>query len=474
VTPRILSLGLLVLAACAPKIDRTVAPLPLPSRAFTPPAPTEGRLTNGLRVVVVENHEVPMVFGRLAFLGGGRTDPAGREGLAAVTLDMLDEGAGGRDAAALAAALRVLGADLSASAGDDGAAVTFSTLGRNLGPTLDLLADVVRRPDFPQADWDRLQKRRIAGLSRTRKDADAVAARVLDAVLFGDTYRGRMESEASYGAITTADQRGWWATYGAPEQATLFVGGDTTLAELMPLIEARFGDWKPSTAPPPASVPRPPIVASIQFVDRPGAAQSVVQVAAYPSAPTQADWFPLLLANMAVGGQFTARLNMNLREDKGWTYGANSRLSIDHAGGRWVASAGVHTEKTVPAVLECWKEFAEAAAARPITADELSAGRDSLLLGRPLAFESPDWRLGQEETVWRYQLPADWVATWSDKLRAVQLAEAQQAWTGLAQAPLVTLVVGDGAVVRAPLQTLAAERGLAWVERDVDGAVRAP
>jgi predicted Zn-dependent peptidase len=474
---RTLVLPLLLALGCTPAlvVDRTVAPAPLDARPFRAPAPATATLSNGLTVVLVENHEVPLVYGRIAWLAGGWMDPAGKAGLAAVTLDMMDEGAGERDAAALAGALQKLGAGLSTSAGDDGASLAFSALGRNLAPTLDLVADVLFRPTFPDAEWELMRKRRVAALAKARKDADSIAGRVYDAILFGDAYRGRYATEASYGAMGTADMRAWWQANLVPDGAVLLVGGDTTLAELVPLLEARLAGWKPSGkgAARPTDTARPQ-QSAIHFVDRPGAAQSVIRIGNYVTSPTAPEWFPLVLANMAVGGQFTARLNMNLREEKGWTYGARSGFGFDHAGGRFTASAGVHTDKTVPAVREFWKEIADAAGARPVTAEELANGRDSLVLGRPLQFESPDWRLGQEESTWRYRLPADWVTGWGPRVQGVTLAQAQAAWATLAKAPMVTLVVGDGAVVREPLAALAAEAGVPFLERDVDGVVLTP
>jgi zinc protease len=467
-----LLLPFLLALGCAPKIDPTVAPAPLPARAFVAPEPVVATLSNGLKVVLVENHEVPLVYGRIAWLSGGWMDPAGQEGLAAVTLDMMDEGAAGKDAAALARTLQSLGAGLSTSAGDDGASLAFSALRRNLGATLDVVADVLFRPDFPQADWELMKKRRVAALARARKDPDAIAAKVYDRVLFGDDYRGRYPGESSYGTITPEGMRAWWKQHLVPEAAVLLVGGDTTMSELLPLLEARLGAWKPAgTTPARPQVAAKPLVRAIHFVDRPEAAQSIVRVGGYVARPSDAHWFPLTLANMAVGGQFTARLNMNLREDKGWTYGANSGIQFDHAGGRFTARAGIHTDKTLPAVREFWKEIADAAGPRPVTPTELANGRDSLVLGRPLQFESPDWRLGQEESTWRYQLPADWVPAWTSRVQAVTLEQAQNAWKQLAAAPLVTLVVGDGARVREDLKGLAKEARIPFIEHDVEGKV---
>jgi predicted Zn-dependent peptidase len=470
----------LALVACAPKaptlppIDRAAGvPAPLPARPFSVPASSRATLSNGLTVVVVENHEIPVAWVRLAFRGGGHADPVGKEGLASVTLDMLNEGAGGNDALALSAALKRLGSDLGASAGDDGASMWASGLTRNLDPTLDLFADVLLRPTFPQAEWDLLKKQRLADLDKRRKDPEWIAARVFDEILFGDAYKGRATTKASLEALTVEDMRAFWAEHLTPDRAILFAGGDITLEALVPKLEARLAGWKPSKAAGPVTQARPklPEAGAIHVVDRPGAAQSVLRVGGYLTAPTEPEWFPLLLANQVVGGQFTARLNMNLREAKGWTYGARSGLSYDLAGGRFVASAGIHTEHTGPALAETLAEIEGPRAAKPLTAREFDDGRSAIVQGYPLRFESPDYLLGQEENVWRYALPADWVSGYVARLAVPTLDQAAAAWNSRVDpSRLVVVVVGDLAKIRPELEKL----GRPIIVHDPDGNVVPP
>lgn len=465
-----LLVSLALLAGCAPKaLDRSIAPAPLPTPDFAPPAPTRATLSNGVQVVVSENHEVPLVGVRIAFVSGAFTDPVGKDGLAAITMDMLNEGAGAYDAAGLSSALEKLGLSLSSSASSDGASIAVGGLKRNLGPGLDLLKTVLREPTFPAADWELLKKQQIAGIAKRRKDPESIASRVFERTLFGDAYIGRAATEVSLAAVTIDDMRAWWSANVQPQNAVIFVGGDTTLTEIVPLLEARFADWKPTgpavTRPSPAPSSGG---AAIHFVDRPGAAQSIVRVGGYVAKPQDADWFDLVVANTAVGGQFTSRLNMNLREQKGWTYGARSSLSFDLAGGRLVAGAGIHTEHTVEGLKETWRELAEPSTQRPLTEAEVDYGRDALAYGRPLRYESADFLLDQEETIWRYGLPADWTTAWTQRVRGVTQPQAEQAWRArIDPKALVTVVVGDGAVVREPLRAL----GLPLIEHDADGNV---
>lgn len=468
---RILALAALaLLPACAPKVaPRDAFPAPLEPRDFQVPTPSEAKLSNGLRVVLLENHEVPLVYVRIALVPGGWTDPVGKEGLAEVTLDMMNEGAGPYDAAGLSLALKKLGSSLGAGADDDGAAISIRSLSRNLAPTLDLLATVTLQPTFPEADWALMRKNRVADIEKRRTNPERIAARVFDRVLFGEAYRGRAPTESSYAQTTPADMRAWWSQNVVPDNAIVLVGGDTTLAEIVPLLEARFGAWKGTGAAvtPPDPAPAPPQTA-IHLVDKPGAAQSVLRYGGYVAQPTDPDWFALLLANQVMGGQFTSRINMNLREQKGWTYGARTSLGYDHAGGRWWASAGVHSDKTVPALQELLKEIQDATGPRPFAGAEVDDARAAIVYSWPLRFESPDYLLAQTENVWRYGLPKDWISAYPDRLRAVALDETSTAWASqVAKESLTMVVVGDAALIAGDLASL----GLPIVRRDADGNI---
>ena len=213
-TLKMLALALPALAlACGPKappappveagpppvpVHRTTQPGPLATRAFTLPAPQEATLSNGLRVVLVENHEVPLVYVNLVNSQGGWTDPAGKKGLASATMDMLNEGAGKRDAATLSADLRRLGAALGTSAGLDGSGVSLEVMKKNLEPGLDIMADVTLRPTFPRADWELMRKKRLAQLEEARQDPSAMAGRAWAHLMYGDSYAGQLSNAHAY------------------------------------------------------------------------------------------------------------------------------------------------------------------------------------------------------------------------------------------------------------------------------------
>lgn len=460
---------------------RTSFPDALAPRPFQLPEAKTAKLSNGTRVLLVENHEVPLVYVNVVSANGSWTDPDGKAGLASVTLDMMDEGAGDYTAEGLSIAARKLGADLSTFAAEDYAGTSLSVLRRNLEPALDLLADVTLRPTFPGADWEILQKKRIQDLAAAAADPNRVASRVFDHLMFGDTYAGRLRTEADYSAISPGDMASWHAAWMRPDDAIILVGGDTTLAEIKPLLESRFGAWtangdRPSIAEPSAEHPEHP-ERTVYLHDMPGAPQSVVMMGSWVMDRTHPMADPFVLANRAYGGQFMSRLNLNLREDKSWTYGARSRVGHYLNGSVWTMSSSVVTPHTVEAVSETWLELqglldgGESTSSGepfgPLDNAELNRVRDGLLYTWPLSFEQPSYLLMQRLQMWRYDLPADWLSTYTDRLRAVELEQASAAWKRqLSVDDLVIVIVGDASVVRSGL----VELGLTVVDVDADGS----
>jgi len=460
--------------------DRKEMPGPLAPRPFQLPEAKTATLSNGLEVLLVENHEVPLVYVNVVVRSGSATDFDGLEGLASVTLDMMDEGAGERSAAAFSKAARKLGAGVSTFASTDYAGAGLQVLGRNLAPSLDLLADVTLRPTFDAEDWDILQKRRVQDLAAAKTDPNRVAARVFYRTMHGDAYDGRLNSEASYQAITPDHMRDWHAQHVRPDDALILVGGDTTLDAVVPLLEERFGDWKaPAQAAKRPEIPADPpshAPGTVYLHHIEGAAQSVVTMGVFVmdrDAPEAADF---LLANRAYGGQFMSRLNLNLREDKGWTYGARSGLEHSLRPDLWKMSGSIVTPHTVGAITETFREIegmskggesTSGEAFGPLDQTELDRVRDGMLYTWPLSFENPGYLLKERLGMWRYDLPDNWLTGNSDRLRAVELDAALSAWTDHIHADrLVIVVVGDADVVEPGLSEL----GLTVIPVDADGA----
>ncbi len=411
---------------------RLAPPGPAEPRTFTLPDAKIASLSNGMVVYVVENHEVPLVTVRLTFRDVALTDPVGKEGLASMAAAMMNQGAGSYDAEAWDKELRRLGTALTISAGAENATAELSTLKRNLGPSLDRLKDLVLTPKFDPTEWSLMSKRMVDAVKARRSDPASTAGWVLDKVVYGEAYKGRKLDEKTLAHITPKDMRGWRQKFLVPQHAAIFVGGDVTLAEALPMLEARFGSWKAASSASKMPVVSPPVApktSMITLVDKPGATQSVIVGMGYVGKPSDPGFFPLSVANFSVGGQFMSRINLNLREDKGYTYGARSSVGYDLAGAQFQTSAPVFADKTVPALVELVKELRGPAVDHPVTDVEVKNAQGGMLMARPLKFEQPGYLLGQLENVWTYGLPADWISAYDAKVRAVDAAAAESAWT---------------------------------------------
>ena len=331
---------------------RPVLPVPQP---FQPPAPVVFKAANGMTVWLLERHALPMVSVTLSIPYGSASDPRGKAGLAHITADMLDEGAGPRDAVQLSTAVNDLGASLSVGAGLDGSSVSLVVLKKNFRPAFEIFSDVVARPRFDPKEYKRVSALWKNDLQKRAQDPGAVSRVVMGAALYGpDSPYGH----PSGGLLSTAGKidlpalRAFYGAHYRPDQATLVVAGDVTEAELTPIITDALGSWKaPARAAEPMPDAKPQAAPPrLVLVDRPDAPQSVLAVvrngvtAADPRAPL------LDLVNTALGGSFTSRLNQDLREEHGWSYGAGSRFAETRGTGGFLAFAQVVTEATGPAL----------------------------------------------------------------------------------------------------------------------------
>ena len=456
----------LALWACAPKapvaapvlaeLDRTMMPAALAPRTFELPDVQVASLANGVDVLLVEDHELPLVTVRLALDLGSSHDPEGLARLASVTMDMLNEGAGELDVTAIEQERRRLGMSLGQSAGWDSSAVSTTHVTRNLEPGLDLMAAVVLEPTFPEALWEVEQKSRLQSYQRNLREPGALARRVGGALMYGDAYHGRLSQEADYQAITTDAMAAWHRDHVHAGNATFLVSGDTTLEQIVPLLDARFGSWGGEGANPDASpTMQQPEATTIYLVDLPGSAQSVVRGSTFVPGRTAADFDALQVANLVFGGQFTSRLNMNLREDKGWTYGARSSLSNSHGNSLWGFSTSVKSEVTAEALAEALRELAAVGGDAPLSAEELAYQQSSAIQGYPRRFEQPAYLLDRTWDERLYELPSDWTERFPERIGGVTLEAAQAAFTEhVVNQPLAIVVVGDVASIQEPLEAL--------------------
>lgn len=459
---------LLALLATSEAAPERAMPAPLAAGEFVMPEGRAATLRNGVEVRLVENHEVPLWSLRVVVRAGPDSDPADKIGLRSVAMSMLDQGAGGLDAAQLAASAKRLGGSVGAGAGRDTVWVGASGPTENFTKVLDLWADVLLRPTFPADRWAIQQRQLIENLAAARQDPDAIAGRVQRRLVYGDAYYGRLESEAAYTAITPTDLSTWYHESLDPKNAVILVGGDLVLEDVVAALNARLADWRTAhgSAEATAPVTRAFDREVVYVVDKPGAAQSVVRTLLPVTDRTDPTWWGLYLGNTAFGGAFTARVNMNLREDKGWTYGARCGLDDGAGPSLWNCSTNIQTDKTAPAVAELRREIADVVSSRPITDQEIAffgSYRVNAFAGQ---YETPAALLGQVQDIWTYHLPSDWLTQYIPRMSAITpdiANEALQRW--LQPSRVSFLIVGDVARIGPDLAAL----GLPVVQLDVDG-----
>lgn len=476
---------LFALASCGPKeapIETPAAPVeaPAPDPRFVKPAPLAKRpltlpevktatLSNGLQVVLIEDHELPLFSLQLTVRSGAFTDPAGKEGLADLAMNLLDEGTAKKDTIAFATAQKKLGASVGSYSGGDSAGLSVSGLTKNLDATLDLMAEVLLTPRNDKNDLERLRKDALQGILAQRTEPNAMAGRALARTMYGETYSGRFETEASLKAVTAKDVAAWQKANLTPANGIIFASGDLSLDALVTALEARLGKWKGGTKQADPTITVNALTETTLFlVDKPGAAQSVILAAREVPGRNEPGYDALVLGNAAWGGTFMSRFNMNFREEKGWTYGARSSVEDDLGPGTWSASTSVRADATVVAVQELLAELDRVKGEKPLTAQEVEYVRSSMINSWPGRFETPSFLLGQQASIWRYGLPADWTATYLSRVQAVTPEAAQAAFVEhVAAKPLALVVVGDLATHQAPLAAL----GKPVVVLDADGRV---
>jgi zinc protease len=461
------------LAPSLTAVDRSKGPPPgRPEKLQLPPMQT-ATLSNGLRVVLAERHGVPVVNLSMLVDAGFASDSHELPGLASLSLRMLEEGTRTRSALQVSAELEALGASFGAATNLDGAFVNMNVLAPTLPRALGLYADLVLHPSFPQADFERLQRDRIAAIGREKTVPRAMALRVLPGLLYGKDHAYGLPltgtgTEQAVARMTRADLVRYHQTWFRPGNATLLVVGDTTMALLQPLLEKAFAGWQPGPVPQKqvAQVAQPEKTV-VYLIDRPGALQSEIVGAQLAPPRNSPDAVALNLLNDVFGGTFSSRLNMRLREDKHWSYGVGSSL-VAAVGQRILYSASpVQTDKTAPALRELAREVADIAGARPITEPELKAAQDNETLGLPGAFETVAQLGNGYATILQYRLPADYYDTYTDKVLALAPADlnALAARTILPGRQL-WIVVGDMSKVEADVRAL----GMGEVRKiDADG-----
>lgn len=437
--------------------DRSRRPEPGPVPALRLPPVQEFTLSNGLRVLLVDKHDLPLVQVNLHLRAGSVRDEAGRTGLASLTADMLDEGAAGRSALEIADAVEMLGARLATGAGMHSAVVSLRVPVARLEPALALMGDVALRPDFPEAELDRLRKERLTALLRQRDEPAAIAAELFNRTLFGETHpygRSATGDEASLLAITTADLRAFHRTFYRPNNATLIVVGAVRAETLRPRLEAVFGGWDAGDVPAERVEAAPQVRGrTVHLVDKPGAAQSIILIGRIGAARTSEDYHTLEVMNTILGGSFTSRLNRNLREEKGYTYGARSSFDFLPVPGAFHAGAAVQTNATGPALHEFMKELR--AIRDPIPDEELTRARSFLAMRYPAGFQSVAGIAARIADLVQYGIPTDELGRYTERVLGVERPHVERvAREYIDPDNIAIIVVGDRAAIESQIREL--------------------
>ena len=466
-------------AAATSAVDRSTGPpitTVFPDLVF--PELQRARLSNGIPVIVASRPEVPVARISVVLGGGYVADQGRRPGTASFAMGMLDEGAGKLDSLAIADRVERIGAQLATGAGLDTSFAAVSTLTDQLDPSLALLADIVRRPTFPAQEIERVRKEWIAGIAREKTSPDALAMRVLPPLLYGAGHPYAIPfsgsgTESSIAALTRDDLIAHHRDTVRPDNATLIVTGAVTLATILPLLERHFGDWSaPGTAQPPRpEMPAAALATStrVYLLDRPGAPQTTILAGQLVPSSLAPDRIEFNTANDVLGGSFTSRINMNLREDKHWSYGARSSAPEALGQRPWLLSAPVQTDKTVESIQEIRRELAEFVAARPATAEEVAKVRSRDVRALSGQFETNAAVSGAIGDMVRFGRPDDYVRTLKARLDSQTEAGVRQAAAQAFRPDALTwVIVGDLSKIEAPIRAL----GMGTLQvLDADGTV---
>jgi zinc protease len=412
------------------------------------------KLANGLDVYLVARHANPTVEMQLLVDGGSSADPANLSGLASMTLNMMDEGTTTKTAVQIGEIQERLGARLNAGASNDSATISLSALAANLDASLELFSDVLLHPSFPKEDFERIRKETLVRMQSSKLEPNAMSARVLPPLLYGKghpygTLGGGSGTETTIAALTPNVLADYWGKWFKPNNAKLIVVGDTTLAELKPMLEKKLGAWKAGDVPAKKIGPAQPVDKTVVYLlDRPQALQSVINVAmAVPATDNPAE-IAFKTFNSFFGGSFSSRVNMNLREDKHWSYGARTRVA-DALGPRaFVVNAPVQTDKTKESMIEVKKELDEIVGSRPGTQAELDKAKAEETLTLAGRWETNNAVLGSLTQLVRYGLPDDYWTTYANKVRALTTDDVNAAAKGFVDPKhAVWIVVGDRAKI---------------------------
>jgi zinc protease len=446
-------------------------PAPGPAHAINLPVPEVFKLSNGLTVFYHYRPGLPVAAAHLVFNTGSGANPVDKPGLASFTANMLQQGTATRNATQIADEAALLGTELSTGSTMDASSVGASSLSNNFPAVLDLMADVVLHPSFPPEEVERRRASRLAAFADQRSDPDAIIVRVDAAALFGPHHPFGYDNsgtEPSIKAMTREDLMNFWKAQYVPGNAGLMVSGNIPVGDLKALVESKFGGWKGGEASTPQLGEAETTKARIVIVDRPGAQQTQMRLLQLGVGRATPDYAALEVMNSELGGLFSSRINLNLREEHGYTYGVGSRFVYRRSTGYFAVGGGIRTDATAPAVTEILKEIRRMIDT-PMTPEELSLAKDSQSRSLPGIFETSNGEAGALAEIFEYGLAHDYFSSLPEKLNAVTAGDAQAvAGKHLHPDQFILVCVGDRAKIEPELTKL--DFGSVEI-RDADGNV---
>ena len=436
------------------RFEMPKASLARPLQLTTPASAT---LPNGLTLILNERRGLPIVAANLVIRTGSDANPLDKAGLANFVAAMLDEGTTTRGAPQIADEVAHLGATLTMDSTMDATTVSARSLSKNFDATLNLMADVALRPSFPTEEIERQRASRLGQLVQQRDNPRQLAAEVMAVALYGPRHPyGYTEigTESSMKAVMRDDLVAFWKRHFVPNNTALVVAGDISMGELRALAEKAFAAWARG-APTRAALGTPDTTtARVIIVDKPGTPQTQLRVAGIGAARSSSDFLALQVMNNALGALFSSRINMNLREQHGYSYGTYSNFVFRRGAGPFVVAGGVRTDATAPAVTEIFKEIA-GMIEKPVTEEELQKAKDSLAFSLPGAFETSLNAVNSFSNIFIYDLGLDYYTRYALQVNAVTAEQALAvARRYLVLDRLVVIAVGDRAAIEADLRRL--------------------
>jgi zinc protease len=448
-------------------IDRTKAPEPDAPRPYHFPSVQRRTLPNGLRILAAENHNAPLISLRALVRSGADHDTAEVAGLASLTADMLDEGAGSRDAIRLAEDLGLLGASLGTGADWDASYISADVLSRNVTAAVDIFADVTLRPTMPADELERVRNERLTEIMQQKDEAGAIAGKRFANLLYGTGAYGNtvIGTAESVSRIDLENAKAFYAKHYIPNNTSIVVAGDLTPADL-DVIERAFRDWKKAPDPPrPKISPRSLDASRIYIVDRPQAVQSEIRIGHIGVARSTADYFSISVMNAILGGVFNSRINLNLRERHGYTYGARSTFAFRRDAGPFVISAPVRNEVTRESVYEVIEELKRIRSG-DVEDLELDDVKNYLIGVFPATVQTASDIASRLSDMELYDLPQDYFDRYRENIAAIgkdDIVRVAKKYIDPDRALIV--IVGNAAQIREPLGTL----GYPIQELDIEG-----